>query len=365
MLAARQITRLHSKRTRPVMRVLITGGTGFVGSHTAAAVVRAGHSVRLLVRRPDRVSPALAPLGIDEADAVTGDVLDAASVKAAVEGCDAIVNAAAVYSLDPGKAKKALATNARATEIVLASAAEAGLDPIVHVSSYVALLPSQAILGPNSPIGVGGPTYPRSKAESERVARRHQAEGAPVVTTYPGAVAGPHDPYFGDSAFTLAMILRNRTPFALPGGWPVADVRYVASAHAAMLDPGRGPRRYLLGGHYRTWSELYALLRHLTGRRLPAVPTPGSLARASGRAMDGLQRLTPARLPFGHQGAWIVTRCVGTDDTASRQELGIEPPPLEQTLADSIHWMVQAGHLPPRLAGDLAAADVAPPDRVS
>jgi dihydroflavonol-4-reductase len=169
------------------MRVLITGGTGFVGSHTVAAVVRAGHEVRLFVRRPERVSAALAPFGIHEADPVTGDVLDRASVQAAVEGCDAIINAAAVYSLDPGEAKTALATNARAAEIVLEAAAEARLDPIVHVSSYVALLPSRHALGPNSPIGIGAPAYPRSKAQAELIARRHQAEGAPVVTTYPGS----------------------------------------------------------------------------------------------------------------------------------------------------------------------------------
>jgi dihydroflavonol-4-reductase len=347
------------------MRVLITGATGFVGSHTVAAVVRAGHDVRLLVRRPGRVGAALAPFGIRVVDIVTGDVLDAGSVQAAVEGCDAIISAAAVYSLDPREAENALATNARATEIVLAAAVGARLDPIVHVSSYVALLPSRDVLRSNSPIGVGAPAYPRSKAQSELIARRHQSRGAPVVTTYPGAVAGPHDPYFGDTAFTIAMILQNRMPFALPGGWPVADVGYVANAHAAMLQPGRGPRRYLLGGHYKTWSELYASLHHLTGRRLPTLPTPGFLARASGRAMDGLQPVTRARLPFGHQGAWIVTRCRGTDDTTARQELGIEPPPLEETLADTIRWMVQAGHLPAKLAGDLAAADLRPAERAS
>src|SRR5262245_48999816 len=199
------------------MRVLITGGTGFVGSHTVAAVVRSGHEVRLLVRRPDRVGAALAPFGIDVSDTVTGDVLDAASVRTAIEGCDALINAAAVYSLDPGQAKNVLATNARATAVVLDAAVDAGLDPIVHVSSYVARLPSRAVVGPNSPVGEGAPAYPRSKAESESIARRDQGRGAPVVTTYPGAVVGPHDPYFGDSAFTLAMILRNRTPFALAG----------------------------------------------------------------------------------------------------------------------------------------------------
>jgi dihydroflavonol-4-reductase len=335
------------------MRVLITGGTGFVGSHTVAAVVRAGHDVRLLVRRPERAGAALVPLGIPVQDIVVGDVLHPDSVRQAVAGCDAMINTAAVYSLDPRKAAGALAANARGTEIVLEAAVRAGLDPVIHVSSYVALLPSRHVLTPDSPVGTGGPAYPRSKAQSELIARRHQSAGAPVVTTYPGAVTGPHDPYFGDTAFTLAMILRNRTPFAISGTWPIADVAYAAGAHAAMLEPGRGPRRYLLGGHNITWNDLYATLRHLTGRHLPAVPAPGSLARTTGRAMDVLQRVVTTRLPIGYQGPWIVTKCAGTDDRTTRQELGIEPPPLEQTLADTIRWMVQAGHLPPRLAGNL------------
>ncbi len=344
------------------MRVLITGGTGFVGSHTVAAVIGAGHDVKLLVRRPERVQAALAPLGVDEVDSVTGDVLDAASIQAAVEGCDALVNAAAIFSLDPGEAEKMLATNSRATEIVLEAAIRAGLDPIVHVSSYVALLPSHDVLGPNSPVGAGAPAYPRSKAESELIARRYQADGAPVVTTYPGAVVGPDDPYFGETAFTIAMILRNRMPFALPGGWPIADVRYVANGHAAILEPGRGPRRYFLTGHWRTWKELYATLRQLTGRRLPAVPAPGLLGRASGRAMDGLQRFTRARPPFSHQGSWLVTQCRGADDTATREALGIAPRPLEQSLAETIRWMVQWGHLPANLAGDIASVGAGPPE---
>lgn len=164
----------------------------------------------------------------------------------------------------------------RATEIALEAAVRARPDPIVHVSSYVALLPSDDVLTPNSPVGVGGPAYPRSKAQSELVARRYQSAGAAVVTTYPGAVAGPHDPYFGDTAFTLSMILRNRVPFALPGRWTVAEVGYVAGAHAAMLEPGRGPRRYLLGGHNTTWNDLHASLRTSpdTGSRPSRRPAP-------------------------------------------------------------------------------------------
>jgi nucleoside-diphosphate-sugar epimerase len=84
------------------MRVLVTGGTGFVGSHTVAALVNGGHQVRLLVRDRQRVAPAVAPLGLQpaELDTSVGDVTDLAVVNQAVAGCEAVVHAGSVYSLD-------------------------------------------------------------------------------------------------------------------------------------------------------------------------------------------------------------------------------------------------------------------------
>ena len=82
------------------MKVLITGGTGFVGSHAVAAIAGSGHELRLLVRRPEQVAVSLDPLGVEVFDVVAGDVLDESVVASAVLGCDAVVHAAAVFSLD-------------------------------------------------------------------------------------------------------------------------------------------------------------------------------------------------------------------------------------------------------------------------
>lgn len=70
------------------MRVLVTGGTGFIGSHAVAALHSAGHDIRLLVRSPDRIAPALAPHGIGQPEHVIGDITDADSVRRAVDGCE-------------------------------------------------------------------------------------------------------------------------------------------------------------------------------------------------------------------------------------------------------------------------------------
>ena len=84
------------------MRVAVTGGTGFVGSHTVAALRATGHDVRMLVRSPQRVHDALAPLGIDphSVEVVPADVTDRRAVQAGFDGVDALIHAASVYSFD-------------------------------------------------------------------------------------------------------------------------------------------------------------------------------------------------------------------------------------------------------------------------
>jgi dihydroflavonol-4-reductase len=146
------------------MRVLVAGGTGFVGSHSVAALVSGGHQVRLLVRSPDRVARSLSPLGVAEVESVVGDVTVPGSVEEAMAGCDAVLHAAAVYSVDPRAASRVGETNVRAAEVVLGTAVRMGLDPIVHVSSYTALLPPEprgAVLTPDSPVGRPGLAYCR------------------------------------------------------------------------------------------------------------------------------------------------------------------------------------------------------------
>src|SRR5580693_8553566 len=83
------------------LRVLVTGATGFVGSHTAAALCHAGHEVRVLARDPSRVSPALDPHGVT-AEIVVGDMTDGTAVGAAIAGCDAVIHAAGEIGVDSG-----------------------------------------------------------------------------------------------------------------------------------------------------------------------------------------------------------------------------------------------------------------------
>ena len=338
------------------MKVLVTGGTGFVGSHSVKAILDAGHEARLLVRSPDRIPPALEPLGVSGVEHVVGDVTDAESVRRAVEGCDAVLHAAAVFSYDARDAETMRRVNAQATEVVLGSAREAGLDPIVHVSSYVALLPAAGTLHPDSPVGHPRGVYARSKAETEQMAREMQAQGAPVVTTYPGMVWGPHDPYLGEAATLARWVLRGLVPMVPPGEFPIVDVRDVAAAHAAVLTPDRGPRRYMLSAGGASLSEQVDVMRRLTGRRLVAFTAPAPLVLGLTAGGDMVQRVLPFRLPFHFGGVWVAVNGGPVDASATERDLGVHFRPPEESIADMLRWMHAAGHLTDRQTGRAAAA---------
>lgn len=326
------------------MKVLVTGGTGFVGSHSVAALVSRGHQVRLLVRSRNRVARSLSPLGVADAESVVGDVTAPRSVEEAMAGCDAVLHAAAVYSLDPRAASRMRETNVRGAETVLGAAVRMGLDPVVHVSSYAALLPSrEAVLTTDSPVSRPHGTYSRSKAESEQVARRYQEQGAAVVIVYPGGVIGPDDPYLGDT--NRLLVESAKSGGTMRGGLPLVDVRDVAKVHAAVMEPGRGPRRYMITGHYIALPDLVAMLHEITGRHGRIVAVPTGMALAVGRVANLVQRFVPGRLPFTYEGAWVSALQPHCDDSGTAKELGIAPRDLRMTLADTVQWLADQDHL--------------------
>lgn len=331
------------------MLVLVTGGTGFVGCHAVSAILRAGHDVRLLVRRPEQVAKSLDPLGVQVSDVVVGDVLDEESVSRALDGCAAVVHAAAIYALNPSRAEEIGRTNVRATELVLGQAAERGADPVVYVSSTVAIA-RYGGSGPDLPLGDIDLPYTRSKIQSERVARQLQDAGAPVVSVYPGGVYGPCDPYLANNNERLRWLVRRLFPLWSSGGLHMVDVRDVASTLAAVLAPSRSRSRYVVPGYHLDAAMQYGALSEATGRRYPHVVLPAGVLRPMTSLLDLVQRPLPDgwHYPAEREAVELNLRDTRFDDSAARTEFGIEPRPLAQTLADTIRWMVDSGHLPPR-----------------
>jgi nucleoside-diphosphate-sugar epimerase len=326
------------------MRVLVTGGTGFVGGWSAKAISDAGHEVRFLVRRPERLFTSTAELGIDVSDHVMGDITDADSVKRALSGCDAVVHAAAMVSTDPKQADKTMATNLEGAHNVLGQAVDLGLDSIVHVSSIAALFRPglEKFEADLPPAGGTEDGYGQSKARVELYARELQESGAPVNITYPGMVLGPPvGEQYGEAAEGVRGALQVRSLPGRSAAWLVVDVRDLGTLHAALLEPGRGPRRYIAGGHRLSVGEVAQLLSEVSGTTVHPIPIPDSFLRAAGAALDQLGRFLPLNSAFSEAGMQYYTQMPDSDDSPSERELGVVYRDPRETLADTVAAMRQ------------------------
>jgi dihydroflavonol-4-reductase len=329
------------------VRVLVTGGTGFVGAWTAKAVAEAGHRVRFLVRDPARLVTSVGRLGVDTSDNAVGDIADGTSTAAALEGCDAVIHCAAMVSTDPRQADAMLRTNLDGGRNVLGAAAERGLDPIVHVSSFTALFrPGLDTLHADLPVGGGSDGYGRSKAALESYARGLQDAGAPVTITYPGMVLGPPSGnQFGEAAEGVQAAVQMR---GLPGrdaAWLVVDVRDVAALHAALLTPGKGPRRYMAGGKRVPVAELAAMIGSAANRSLRVYPMPDTLLRNIGGVADAVGRYLPFDTPVSAAAMQYYTQMPYSDDTPSTHELGVIYRDPRETLHDTVSGLQDVGRL--------------------
>lgn len=332
------------------MRVLITGGTGFIGYHTALELLAHGHEVRLLVRD---TAKARRLFGSSVPSSVRGDIADARAMRRALKGCDALVHGAAMVSTDRKDADRVYRTNVDGTRNAIGQAVDLGLAKVIHVSSVTAIFDRNAgRLDENSPPGSAKDAYGRSKVACERYVRSLQEQGAPIHITYPASVIGPDDPGLTEPHAGLIGMLHVRS--IMPGGNQYVDVRDVALAHRRLLELDLPAGRYPLGGHFLSWPAVGEAIQKLTGRRLFPLLMPGVTARTLGRVFDAVQPLLNSELPLSHEATVYATQWVPMDSSKAERDLGLAFRPVEESLTDAIRWLQSAGHIDGRLAGRLA-----------
>ncbi len=338
------------------MRVMVTGGTGFAGSHTVRSFLAAGHSVRLLVRDADKVRRVFDPLdiGFPEADVIVGDITDEASVEHAMAGCDAVFHSAALVDMKRSMARRVLETNRRGVEWVVGGAVRRGLPSIVYVSSMsVFFYPGCGPLHHGMPIATGTTAYAQSKAHAEREVRRMQAEGAPIRISYPTGIIGPDDPGLSEANQAIYTFLK-QTGVTTSSGFQIVDVRDVAQLHTVLLEKQDGAYRYAAAGPMLSWPDLYDVLDEITETRLRRFPIPGPLFRALGSVGDIIKRVYDFSFPLTRDAMEFATRWPGCSGEETTRDLGMSFRDERETLTDTLRWMYEAGHLEARHVGRIA-----------
>jgi len=330
------------------MKVLITGGTGFVGSHVCRQLVAAGHEVRLLVRSVEKARTLFQGSLPAEPGLVQGDITDAESTKRAVEGCDALVHAAAGTPMQIESVESLFSVNVGGVKNVVGSALEAGIHRIVCLSSITAIFNEDAEkVTPDAPPNSSKMPYGQSKVEAELYLRDLQRQGAPIAILYPGGIVGPDDPGLSDSCKATKHRIENGFRIFGDGGMQYIDVRDLAALVCSLLTQG-GEGRFLAPGVYSTWTEQADMLEAVSGCQLNRIPAKGWKLRLIGRLMDVARKFRPIDAPISAETMRYATLWPNIPNTGEFERRGISLRDPRETFDDTLRWMVKAGHLDPQ-----------------
>lgn len=327
------------------MKVLITGGTGFVGSHACRQLMAVGHDVRLLVRSADKARKLYSEGVGSEPGLVQGDITDIAAVKQAVEGCEALVHAAAGTPMQIESVEKLFEVNVGGVKNLVGAALEAGIERIVCLSSITAIFNEDGSkVTPDAPPSRSTMPYGQSKVEAEFYLRKLQEEGAPIAILYPGGIIGPDDPGLSDSCKATKHRIENGFRIFGDGGMQYIDVRDLAALICSLVEEG-GSGRFLVPGVYSTWTEQADLLEEVSGCQLQRIQAKGWKLRLLGRIMDVARRFKHIDAPISAETMRYATLWPNIPNTAELERRGLSLRDPKETFDDTLRWMVRAGHL--------------------
>ena len=314
------------------MRVLVTGGTGFLGSHLCVRLVEEGYQVTVL-RRPTSDLGSLSRLGVRSA---IGDVTDADSVTRAVEGQRFVIHAAALVGSAPAAVHAVV--NETGTRNVAAACRRRGVERLVHVSSVAAIGIPDDRREPadegftfnldGSPLG-----YHLSKRRAEQAISSAAAEGLDAVIVNPSSIKGPHGRSFRGNEIPNAVRRRLVVP-CFSGGTNIVHVGDVVDGVLGALRRGRSGERYILGGENLTWRQLARTAADLIGVRRLFVTVPAILTGAAALSGRAMERLTGHRPRITDDVHFCASRFLFYDSRKAVKELGFRPRPYAQIVRE-------------------------------
>jgi dihydroflavonol-4-reductase len=318
------------------MKILVTGGTGFLGTHLVPRLVSAGHQVRMLARS----RPAQPREGVEF---VQGDLKDRAAVRAAVQGVEAIYHLAGLVSFKPEDGRKMYELHVDCTRELLRDVRDAGAKPrVILVSTSGAVsVHHDARVGDEraeAPIDtVGRWPYYLSKIYEEKLTidfcRKHDL---PLVVLNPALLMGPGDDRLS-STWTVVKFLQGDIVAMPGGGMCFVDARDVADAAVSALTRGDLCGRHLMGVNL-TMAEFFQRLERLSGVGAPRVRLPKQLTNWGGLALGKLAAwrgvpapLDPHEVEIGEHWFWV-------DSSKAERELGFRARDVYETLHDTVAY---------------------------
>jgi dihydroflavonol-4-reductase len=328
------------------MLAFVTGATGFVGSHVARALAEQGAGLRLLVR-PRRDLRNIEGLN---ADLVTGDLREPASLEKAISGCDVVFHVAADYRLWVRDPEQMYRANVDGTRAILQAARRNRVRRVVYTSS-VATMGFSSNGRPadeDSPVSLDKMIghYKRSKFMAEEVAIKAGKSGMDVVVVNPTTPVGEQDIKPTPTGRIIVDFLKKKFPAYVDTGLNLVDVKECARGHVAALERGRSGERYILGGENLTLKQILDKLAAITGLPSPRVRLPYAVALASGVVDTVVTGVLLRREPRVVLDAVRMGRKkMFVSSAKAERELGWKTVPVDAALRRAVEWFRANGYV--------------------
>jgi nucleoside-diphosphate-sugar epimerase len=339
--------RLKHHTKEPPMRYFLTGATGFIGGRLARQLVAAGHEVVALVRTPSKAQD-LAALGITLSP---GDITDKESMRAGMAGADGLFHVAGWYKIGVRDGSPGDRINVAGTRNVLELMQELGIPKGVYTSTLAVNSDTKGQLV-DEHYHFHGPhlsEYDRTKAAAHDLAEQMMAAGLPLVIVMPGVVYGPDDP--SNTGATLTQYLQRKLPM-IPqqSAYCWAHVDDIAQAHRLAMEKGKAGESYIIGGPPHTLVEALQIAQELTGIPAPRSAPPW-LFTAMSRLMGIVERVVPVPDVYTAEGLRILAGATYIGNNAkARRDLGYQPRPLREGLAETLLYEMEKIGLAPASA---------------
>ena len=323
-------------------RVLVTGGSGFIGQHLVSALVARHRQVRVL----DLLAPAhLLP----DVQYIEGSVLDPDLVDEALRDVGEVYHLAALPGMWLPKKDDFHNVNYHGTEVVITAARKRGVARFLHCSTESILFGAsssqdaacqQDLPPPDEMPGL----YTRSKLLAEQLAMQAASSGFPVVVGTPTMPIGPHDHNLTPPTAMLRHFLDGRLHLYLDFIVNLVDVRDVAAGLILAMERGRAGHRYILGSESIPLKRILELMVAISGRRNLTIPVSGRMAEMAATMLEFISDHVTRRPPSGTaEGVRIALPATDLSIEKGQQELGYAPRPVEPALRDTITYLLSAG----------------------
>jgi dihydroflavonol-4-reductase len=340
------------------MNVLVTGATGFLGSHVARQLSAHGERVRVLARASSNRT-ALEGTG---AEIVEGDLRNPASLEKAMAGVQRVFHVAADYRLWARNPDEIYESNVTGTRNLLDAARRARVERFIYTSTVATVavdrpsLPSEAT---ESKLEEMVGHYKRSKWLAEQEVLDAARGGMPTVIAMPTTPVGPGDWKPTPTGKIILDFLMGKMPGYVDTGLNFVGVEDAAAGHLLVADKGKIGERYLIGAENLTLKQVLDILAGISGRKSPRMKIPHVVALMAAYADTAISKLRGREPQIPVEGVKIAQHNMFVDCSRAQRELGFQPGAVSAALERAVRWYEEHGYLKGQPAMRVSAAQAA------